>query len=880
MFSKLVFNIDGNTVELHAHEVVQFARKLLDEEPGEKISLLAPNDFDTYFDGLLAGETPLEELVIGTLDAALYTPISVLGMKTLKQWLFVAKYFQQNQSLYSNIGWWLEVNGRQLLIKNTDQYQFYVSDHGKKSHIVGGICSTAIGFAWLSDPSILIRMQEIIKTESELGKKQLKNERKKAVRKAKKKSLRELAQRSPDVDVAKLPDMKNRFINQIERNGDYWWKHISEIHRYMLGALAKKYQELKQGQYKGFDIRVYLEYLQEPAKADLIIKKMVLAQLAKDINQGKHEPLFRPVHSYGSPDMGSAYHVFASDIVKYFEKEDHLKPEQLAQLVRRIMAGEEIELDSALIFLPNLIAAWFIAEGARNPLSSLTSIMLMDMIENKIKLPYDSRNNWYTWHNALIHPDNDAGASDNKYTIKDLYKQAKHPFKFGGIHPMAHTGSAEEAKRTFQDNVKLSTVQQKEGTLILHWLYVYIKKADPGFPVEIKTIDESPLLKTFEYNKLERIQKSIKRFTKDKNIKLQRDPNANVKKEEDKIQKLEAEVQAEQLLLKEKLKKNLIKPLLELRLGTLNNFFKTSDYTVSCIIYRFQGLPDYHFEQRPAQDLLEETIGLSIVEREDLIQRLCLYFKQKERYELLKAKKRDFDSDDEEFYDIIVRIFKCFTYGIIPQGYSLNFLNKMMDRFEKAKQIYSLKSNSHERDIDLLIKNAYYEEYYIELKEKMNDLYGKLSEGFASLGVCTYVFTDMYKKDADEVFYIKSEDENRQQAWHFDTFNPSSQDKVYLFISKEKGWGIIFPTMLGLNGLKYLAKKGPIQNQAVPTASHSLSSNLADKLIALSSRPTTCHMPRSLLFNFPHFKYRNWHLKTNSLMHSSNVAAKYIKCRK
>lgn len=69
-----------------------------------------------------------------------------------------------------------------------------------------------------------------------------------------------------------------------------------------------------------FDNAIFELYEDDFEAADRIIKRIVLAQLAKEINEGSSQPLFRPIFSYGIVNLEDAYHVFACSISEYFAK--------------------------------------------------------------------------------------------------------------------------------------------------------------------------------------------------------------------------------------------------------------------------------------------------------------------------------------------------------------------------------------------------------------------------------------------------------------------------------------------------------------------------------------------------------------------------------
>lgn len=321
--------------------------------------------------------------------------------------------------------------------------------------------------------------------------------------------------------------------------------------------------------------------------AEDFILTHALYELAKKINYGKHEPLFRELNAYGDSIAGNSYHKFEESFLNYFQKKDALSEAALASLMRAILAGKSVESED-LSFLPCLTAAWFVSEAARNRLTTMTSLMLLDMIESQVVLPAPGGGNWYCWPNALIHP----LKSSNNAEVKDLNGKKMNIDAFGGCHPMVHQGSVIETNSVLV-TTPLPPARQKEGSLIIHWLQFRIEqlketKDEYGFQsVNAQaTCDNKQKTNSLEQlcSEEEKIEKQSKKLQATIRYKRDKNPEANVSKEEAKIKELSIEMAKivrlkETEIIKKQLRKNIIEPLLRERLTRLDNLLKLdSDY--------------------------------------------------------------------------------------------------------------------------------------------------------------------------------------------------------------------------------------------------------------------------------------------------------------
>ena len=118
-----------------------------------------------------------------------------------------------------------------------------------------------------------------------------------------------------------------------------------------------------------------------------------------------------------------------------------------------------------------------------------SGLILLDLIESNILLIDKEGNNLYSWKHVLIHPKKPPHTM-TKVMILDLYGDEVELSEFDGTHPMAHKGSVKDAKNKLGKGHKLSVVHQKEGNLILDWLYHRIKQSRPDInitPIDVET---------------------------------------------------------------------------------------------------------------------------------------------------------------------------------------------------------------------------------------------------------------------------------------------------------------------------------------------------------------------------------------------------------
>jgi hypothetical protein len=543
MFSKLVFAVESIKIEFHLHEIVKIAQQIVDDTKDEKIVIPSKGMYQKILMTAMNGMGD-QDVINGKIDQFLLIPMVISKVDNIKKWLYVARQLKIKYEKEPLKGWWINIGYRLVLIKNIPDQLFYVSDHGHFEELLKYYRTAFFDLPWLENPQYIAELKnsfDIISQQSSEEQEKFKKE----------------FDKKYGIDWS---------FDDIQRMFNYF-SHIVLSRSYKLFSLPNS----------PFNVVICDRFKANIEAANQMIRRIVLLDIAKDINDGTCEPLVRPVSSYGAEKKGNSYHEFEKSISNYFELQNHLKSDQLAALMRYVLAGGTLK-NNDVAFLPNLAGAWFIAETARNPMSLLTGLILIDMLENGIESNDEKGNNWYSWSNTLIHPHKRCGIKE----VKDLYGSKVGIDRFGGSHPMVHGGSVNEASRSLSPKRKLTTVRQKEGSLLLHWLCERISHEKKNYDVSLIKVnyDDSTSFPESRpvYDEIAEINKNSSKLesTNKKIIKLkktidkkQNEDNADVKKESDKI----TELNTQKLILekKQQLQKELIEPLLRRRMSTTEN---------------------------------------------------------------------------------------------------------------------------------------------------------------------------------------------------------------------------------------------------------------------------------------------------------------------
>ena len=284
-------------------------------------------------------------------------------------------------------------------------------------------------------------------------------------------------------------------------------------------------------------------------RADSRLAHMVMALAAFGFNMGAKELYFRPYQAYGTED-GDSYMEFEKAAKKH-QLDTDCTDSQMAKQMRLIASQSDPTGQESADFLYPLAAVWLIAEPARYPLALLSGLALIDLMESgaaltDLHLESGEAFNWYTWSCALIHPYkhiNDklsTGSSESlsflspSSRVKDMYGNVVKVDEFGGMHPMAHSGSVKDCQNELREGHQLSIARQKAGSLLIDWLYRFLVRHIPaegivGHPAEsgstpslykvtssVQTVQESPLNKAPSYDRITELEARLfKRKTKE-----------------------------------------------------------------------------------------------------------------------------------------------------------------------------------------------------------------------------------------------------------------------------------------------------------------------------------------------------------------------------
>ncbi len=272
---------------------------------------------------------------------------------------------------------------------------------------------------------------------------------------------------------------------------------------------------------------------------------------------------------------------------------------EIAKIARSILNGERV--DNAPNYLPNLLACWFVCEPSRNNASLLSSAILLDFLEHGVSyfpIEYETKLNIYNFQYFLRNPH----VGQRGVKIVDIYGKSLGPDEWGGMHPMACAGSYEDGKniQIVKNKGKwrsqhLTLVKQKEGSLILHWLFNALQFYCPEAIVELEENNpDQPLERVCDYNevvvdsdntsnpklpcnlKIEptnvvALNQAIRQAKDEINrIKRKEIPNqeAEIKIELDKLEPLKAK----QMFIEE-----IMKPLLKKRLSSFQDLYHLDD---------------------------------------------------------------------------------------------------------------------------------------------------------------------------------------------------------------------------------------------------------------------------------------------------------------
>lgn len=441
--------------------------------------------------------------------------------------------------------------------------QFYVSDHGHFGEVIRNTYERCCATPWLSNPDIIDDATDMLALSKMFSPNSPK--RTALIQKIK----QDLATRTDEELQIIFPKATPDFLTRVRQQGfaQEMLLMVDNFSQYTLNTLVKKAREI--GAYEEYEKLC----AQSPLKreyAEKIIQRGVLSEVAREVNQGKHEPLIRPVGAYGKCYTGDTYPRFEWAITLQQQSSKALSDVDLAKAMRACLFDDSEQTYPA--FLPNLTAAWFIGEAARNPSSILMSMVLLDLIENQVP--------GVNWQHCLLNPQKKCPDKNKK--IPNAYGKNTPPDKLGGLHPMVHQGSFEQGRRELKEGELLSIVHQKEANCLSMWLQAFSGQFDDKFTVTAIATDIEPMNTKPSYGELadnlsaRRTLYSEKIATLEKRIRLVKStkPDAQCRKENVKLAKLKAEQLAladPRLINKVKLQRDFIEPMLKQRLQSLVN---------------------------------------------------------------------------------------------------------------------------------------------------------------------------------------------------------------------------------------------------------------------------------------------------------------------
>jgi hypothetical protein len=605
MYTKLIISLNGHEVVFQAHEIVLIAQNVINNYvfPTNIATQVSVPEPQFYRENIATRVTTLSlsEIAEGAVDDAITLPLYLENLNTTGRWLYTTNKLRERYETSEDLirGSWVKIGDRLILVKNTAEWKYYVSDHGYISEVTENIRHLAFGFDW-TNPYVMLPVVTVVKKLEKMAPWKRQKFKEEYIQSIKDENIEVLRDFHPDKSDFQLYEI----VRGITQDPVSFFLSLDEDNRYVVEVLLKKYMQLKSLEMRNFDHDVFYalyvfdfrkgaelkddndiyvltkNWHQRRQEAYDLIKRIVLRKITEDVNLGVHDSLFRPVTSYGDKDKGSAYSDFARTASEYFAQDEHFSEAQIAQIMRSLLKGESINLGTAY-FVPNLVSAWFISETTRNPLSLFSGLMLMDFLEHGDV--YDDHGNLYNLHNMLVHPlitteslyDKTLRESIRDSKILDLYGEEVKVQRFDSFHPMSHEGAVKDC-RPIKDNTKLTAVRQKEASLYFHWLKLCLEKM--GVECRLVKADEE-MLKKSDVN-LSRVNHGYvesDRMTqlKTKIEKVQGTIRAKNKKGESAEKQLKElqlyQLEQESLLLKHFVEMKYIIPLLQERLSSFDN---------------------------------------------------------------------------------------------------------------------------------------------------------------------------------------------------------------------------------------------------------------------------------------------------------------------
>lgn len=569
MFTRLRISLEGNQVIFEAHELVKLMQDISFTAEKTRVFIPKQGDFDHY---RAIQIKPIAYCYLrGDYDTAIFMPMHIELMRNIGQYFFVADQLGKWAEHIHLQGWWLLFGGRSLFLKNPGvtataqekKKRFYIADFGTVSDIFDSVRRVVLERPWLEEAPELSLFKE-----AEISEKK----KSKLIRLV----INDLTpfDKIHDKYPSRTPEQLLSMCERIAVDDKYACQHFAGLQAELLYIEEKLKPRLIE-LLKEFSSQEILDKMPSNPSPyartlKMLYRRLTGLEIMMDVNEGKREHFFRPLHAFGEPDSdGADYPKFAEQISQHLLKLPFasLASKELTMQLRSILKGE-FEPPEELYFLPNLVAAWFVGEASRNISSIPVGLMLLDFLENpewskltekELRLSDGRTSTFYTWRNVFLHPNeptetlcHDLYGSSINNGIKD--RSNTDPIKyFRGTHPMVHKDSRPEAATTLSNGQRLSRVRQKEGHLILNWLFIHlIQGLTKKYTITLDLFDlsnpSSYLTSKPDYRDMEILLQALSNGGKSKKIKSDR-----------------------RLSLKYALLEGYIIPLLKLRCSTLDN---------------------------------------------------------------------------------------------------------------------------------------------------------------------------------------------------------------------------------------------------------------------------------------------------------------------
>ena len=542
LYSKLTVQVEDFTMEFELHEVVYFAEEMLRQEPVVMYPLVDDTKHDQLYWDLAFAEYSDNDIHIkaekqasdagSNLFSALCLPLCTtvgstpLTLQSIAHQLAMSEPYRDQST--SNAGWWFNLAGRLLHIKNEASFRFYVSDYGYIGELIpwleNVIFSSAPQCDWVLNPDVYIEgnkhplWSSFVKDETQ--------------------NLRYYHHIVHYISECLLVIL-GLIMNDPSADTEFWdadvvpcdygdEKHEAEVDLDDIDSTFPACPKLVKD----------MDTSDNKIHAATRLRRMILSIAAFGFNKGHNKLFFRSLNAYGSED-GESYMKFETAIRRFQQLHPMQSADYIAERMRSILLNRTPPMrnsdpHSPQDFLYALTVAWFIAEPARYPLALLSGLALLDLIESKVTLcdtnPFCGENfDWYSWSCALIHPFKhlsdmrDGSGRSFPSKVRDMYGDPVKIDSFGGMHPMAHSGSVRDTATELQSGQKLSVAKQKAGSLLIDWLHRFLQHHIPPDGIKVfssvdtvfrvtasaQTVTNAPLNPKPSYDRIQNLEKRL-----------------------------------------------------------------------------------------------------------------------------------------------------------------------------------------------------------------------------------------------------------------------------------------------------------------------------------------------------------------------------------